>query len=82
MSAYTLRYEVRIDTTDAALARYAAALLCTPCDIAPLRVIFGDVGPGITGVLVMYFQDRAAVSRFREICRPREMRLFRTTGGE
>ena len=69
-----LHYEIHIDTSNAALARFAAALIATPCALSPRKLrLRGELGRGITQVLMVSFPDVDAAERFRERCKPQDM---------
>lgn len=80
-----LHYELHIDTNNAALARFAAALLTTPCTLSPRKLRFsGALGRGVTQILMVSFPDVDAADRFRERCKPQDMfraKVATTQGG-
>ena len=74
MTPEPIHYELHIDTNNAALARFAAALLTTPCTLSPRKLrLRGELGRGITQVLMVSFPDVDAAERFRERCKPQDM---------
>jgi len=62
-------WHVDIDTTGAALQRFARALLQTGASLLPSRLIMGPLGRG-TSALLMIQVKRSQVDNFRDICKP------------
>ena len=74
--APALRYELHIDTNNAALTRFATALLTTRCTLLPRGLrLSGQLGRGITQCLMVDFPDVETAERFRERCKPQDMFL-------
>jgi hypothetical protein len=73
MNADLVTWHLDIDTSGAALQRFAHALLSTGGSLLPSRLIMGEMGRGVTAMVVVQLpagQDK----KFKELCKPQLMK--------